>query len=314
MSQSRLRKLRIAPELEKKLRVMRYFNSKNDPNYNSKMANTNYPLNSKIQLEEQRLNELKQKQTNDDQFMNTLRNCEKFRDYNRDEVLSKVSQENHKNVYNISLIMGQPIFFNYSVFNDSSLDLLCHITIERIKKNKKDDNNFRQSKIVEIISTPLEWRSIVEKENLKRPNNYEKISDNLDMIIKPGETVPLVVKLLSYVENREEDNYSITIHKKNGQPLYYLLINIKKVFPIYDHIFHYNISSKKPEQRVVLVNPFSYSKTSEMLSNIYPTNIGLALDEDTHNFNFRIEPDNFQHDFVLFFYSDKERTNLYLTG
>ena len=30
--------------------------------------------------------------------------------------------------------MGQPIFFNYSVFNDSSLDLLCHITIERIKK------------------------------------------------------------------------------------------------------------------------------------------------------------------------------------
>ena len=313
MSQSRLRKLRIAPELEKKLRVMRYFNSKNDPNYNSKMANTNYPLNSKIQLEEQRLNELKQKQTNDDQFMNTLRNCEKFRDYNRDEVLSKVSQENHKNVYNISLIMGQPIFFNYSVFNDSSLDLLCHITIERIKKNKKDDNNFRQSKIVEIISTPLEWRSIVEKENLKRPNNYEKISDNLDMIIKPGETVPLVVKLLSYVENREEDNYSITIHKKNGQPLYYLLINIKKVFPIYDHIFHYNISSKKPEQRVVLVNPFSYTKTSEMLSNLYPTNIGLALDEDTHNFNFRIEPDNFQHDFVLFFYSDKERTNLYLT-
>ena len=126
--------MRIAPELEKKLRVMRYFNSKNDPNSNSKMANTNYPLNSKIQLEEQRLNELKQKQTNDDQFMNTLRNCEKFRDYNRDEVLSKVSQENHKNVYNISLIMGQPIFFNYSVFNDSSLDLLCHITIERIKK------------------------------------------------------------------------------------------------------------------------------------------------------------------------------------
>ena len=132
MSQSRLRKLRIEPEIEKQLRVMRYFNIKNNPNYNNNMSNTNYPLNSRIQQDEKRLNELKQKQANDEQFMNTLTACEKFRDFNRDEVLSKVSQENHKNVYTISLIMGQPIYFNYSVFNDSSLELLCHITIDKI--------------------------------------------------------------------------------------------------------------------------------------------------------------------------------------
>ena len=119
MTQSHQRKLRIAPELEKKLRVMRYFSNKNDPNYtNSNMGNTNYQFNSKIQLEEKKLNEIRQKTSNDEQFITTLKTCEQFRDYNRAEVLSKVSQESHKNVYEISLIMGQPIYFNYSVFND----------------------------------------------------------------------------------------------------------------------------------------------------------------------------------------------------
>ena len=316
MNQSRQRKLRIAPELEKKLRVMRYFSNKNDPNYtNSNMGNTNYQFNSKIQLEEKKLNEIRQKTSNDEQFITTLKTCEQFRDYNRAEVLSKVSQENHKNVYEISLIMGQPIYFNYSVFNDSSIEELCHITIEKINKNKKEKN---LDKIVQVLSTPLEWRTIVEKEKLKKPNNYESISDNLDMIIKPGETIPLVVKLISFKENWEEQNYSITIHKKNGRPLYYLLINIKKVFPIYDHIFHYNFPLDNRNQRVILKNPFSQRKTTQMLNNVVISeNITLALDQDTHDFNFSVEPDNmnnkYQKDFIIFFYSDHERTKLYLT-
>ena len=316
MNQSRQRKLKIAPELEKKLRVMRYFSNKNDPNYtNSNMGNTNYQFNSKIQLEEKKLNEIRQKTSNDEQFITTLKTCEQFRDYNRPEVLSKVSQESHKNVYEISLIMGQPIYFNYSVFNDSSIEELCHITIEKINKNKKEKN---LDKIVQVLSTPLEWRTIVEKEKLKKPNNYESISDNLDMIIKPGETIPLVVKLISFKENWEEQNYSITIHKKNGRPLYYLLINIKKVFPIYDHIFHYNFPLDNRNQRVILKNPFSQRKTTQMLNNVVISeNITLALDQDTHDFNFSVEPDNmnnkYQKDFIIFFYSDHERTKLYLT-
>ena len=319
MNRSHQRKLRIEPEIEKKIRVMRYFNNKNNlcSNLNNNLSNTNYSKGTKIQLEEKKLNEIKQKQANEDQFINTLKTCEQFRDYTRSEVLSKVSQENHKNVYNITLISGQPIYFNYSVFNDSSIEELCHITIEKINKNKNENNkNIKKEKIVQILSTPLEWRTIVEKEKLKRPNNYEIISDNLDMIIKPGETIPLVVKLLSFIENREEESYSVTIHKKNGQPLYYLLINIKKVFPIYDHIFHYYFPLDNRAQRVILKNPFGQTKTMQMLNNVYITNnIVLALDEDTHDFNFMLEPDNYnyQNDFIIFFYSDEARTKLYLT-
>ena len=133
------------------------------------------------------------------------------------------------------------------------------------------------------------------------------------MIIKPGETIPLVIKLLSYIENREEENYGVTIHKKNGQPLYYLSINIKRVFPIYDHIFHYYFPLDNSQKKVILRNPFGHIKTMKMLNNVLITdkNITLGLDEDTHDFYFMIEQE--QGDFVIFFYSDEERTKLYLT-
>ena len=314
-NQNRLRKLRIEPEIEKKIRVMRYFNMKNNNMSNNKMSNTNYSLGNKIQQEEKKLNDLKQKQASDEQFFNTLKTCEQIREFNRSEILSKVSQESHKNTYNITLISGQPVYFNYSVFNDSSLDELCHISIDKVTHNKKDNNNFniKKNKIVDVISTPIEWRTIVEKEKLKKPNSYEAISDQLDMIIKPGETIPLVIKLLSYIENREEENYGVTIHKKNGQPLYYLSINIKRVFPIYDHIFHYYFPLDNSQKKVILRNPFGHIKTMKMLNNVLITdkNITLGLDEDTHDFYFMIEQE--QGDFVIFFYSDEERTKLYLT-
>ena len=314
-NQNRLRKLRIEPEIEKKIRVMRYFNMKNNNMINNKMNNTNYSLGNKIQQEEKKLNDLKQKQASDEQFFNTLKTCEQIREFNRSEILSKVSQESHKNTYNITLISGQPVYFNYSVFNDSSLDELCHISIDKVTHNKKDNNNFniKKNKIVDVISTPIEWRTIVEKEKLKKPNSYEAISDQLDMIIKPGETIPLVIKLLSYIENREEENYGVTIHKKNGQPLYYLSINIKRVFPIFDHIFHYYFPLDNSQKKVILRNPFGHIKTMKMLNNVLITdkNITLGLDEDTHDFYFMIEQE--QGDFVIFFYSDEERTKLYLT-
>ena len=314
-NQNRLRKLRIEPEIEKKIRVMRYFNMKNNNMINNKMSNTNYSLGNKIQQEEKKLNDLKQKQASDEQFFNTLKTCEQIREFNRTEILSKVSQESHKNTYNITLISGQPVYFNYSVFNDSSLDELCHISIDKVTHNKKDNNNFniKKNKIVDVISTPIEWRTIVEKEKLKKPNSYEAISDQLDMIIKPGETIPLVIKLLSYIENREEENYGVTIHKKNGQPLYYLSINIKRVFPIFDHIFHYYFPLDNSQKKVILRNPFGHIKTMKMLNNVLITdkNITLGLDEDTHDFYFMIEQE--QGDFVIFFYSDEERTKLYLT-
>ena len=323
LSETSHRKLRIEPELEKKIRVMRYFSNKN--NMGNNINNTNYSLGGNIYEEEKKLNDLRQKQSNEDQFLNTLKTCEQIRAFNRADILSKVSQENHKNVYNISLILGQPVFFNYCVFNDSEGEELCHIIIEKIKKNN-NNGTFREryvntgnNKIISVLNVPEEWSTIVKKENLIKPNSYNVISDELYMQIKPGETIPLVIKLLSYTENKEEENYSVCIHKRNGQPLYYLSINIKRVFPIYDHIFHYYFPCDNKSQKAIIINPFKNSKTKtmEILKNKYisDTSINLALESDNYNFSFNLSKDNdsYQHDFIIFFYEDEARTRLYLT-
>ena len=325
MNLSHSKELRIEKDLEKKLRVLKYFSTKANMGNQNIMGNTNYSIGGNIQSKENRLNELRQKQKNEQNFLNTLKTCEQIRDFNRREVLSKVSQESHKNSYNISLILGQPIFFNYSVFNDSENEENFHIAIEKIKKDKNNNPiserymNNERNKIVSVITIPKEWKIIVEKEKLIKPNNYNVISDDLYFRIKPGETIPLVIKLLSYIENKEEDKYSICIHKSNGEPLYFLNINVKRVFPIYDHVFHYYLPFDNRNQKIILVNPFksSVSKTMEMLNNIYisDNSIQLALDNEKHDFSFDLVQDNriLYNKFVIFLYSDEARTNLYLT-
>ena len=310
LSEAGHRKLRIEPELEKKIRVMRYFNNKNNMGNNNK-----YSLGGNIIEEEKKLNELRQRQANENQFLNALNTCRDIRNSNRNHLLSIVLQEKHKNIYNISLILGQPVYFNYCVFNDSEVDDLYQIKIEKINKN----NNNGTFQIVKVLSVPEEWSTIVKTENLIEPKSYNVISDQLYMQIKAGETIPLVLKLLSYTETKEEENYLVCINKRNGQPLYYLNINIKRVFPIYDHIFHYYFPLDNNSQKAIIINPFkdNYAKTSAMLKNMHisDNSIHLALESDNYNFSFNSSKlkDSYHHEFIIFFYENEARTRLYLT-
>ena len=325
MNLTHSKELRIEEDLEKKLRVMKYFSSKtNMANTNSNlMNNTNYFLGGNINTNEKRLKELRQKQINNENFLNTLKTCEQIRDFNRKEILSKVSQESHKNSYNISLILGQPTFFNYSIFNDSENEELFHIVIEKIKNNNNQISdiymNSNKNNIVSVITSPQEWNIIVEKEKMIKPNSFNVISDDLYIRIKPGETIPLIIKLLSFFANKEEEKYSVCIHKKNGEPLYFLNINIKRVFPIYDHIFHYNIPTDNRTQNILLVNPFknNKTKTERMLNYKYisDNSINFFLDNEKHDFIFTINQENkrAENKFIIFFYSDESFSGLYLT-
>ena len=325
MNLTHSKELRIEEDLEKKLRVMKYFSSKtNMANTNTNlMKNTNY-FGGNINTNEKRLKELRQKQINNENFLNTLKTCEQIRDFNRKDILSKVSQESHKNTYNISLILGQPTYFNYSIFNDSENEELFHVVIEKIKNNNNNPisdiyMNSNKNNIVSVITSPQEWNIIIEKEKMIKPNSVNVISDDLYIRIKPGETIPLIIKLLSFLENKEEEKYSVCIHKKNGEPLYFLNINIKRVFPIYDHIFHYNIPKDNRTQNILLVNPFKNNRTKSenMLKYKYisDNSINFFLDKEKHDFIFTINQENnrTENKFIIFFYSDESFSSLYLT-
>ena len=325
MNKSHPRLLRIDKELEKKLRVMKYFSNKTNMSNQNKfpMNNTNYsnfPMSGKI---ETRLKEIRQKQSNEQQYLDTLYACEQIREQKRAEILSKVSLESHKNIYNISLILGQPVYFNYSIFNESESEEYYHITIEKIanRNNTLSERYTNQNEqIVSVITNPKEWATLVEKEKLLKPNSYNVFSDDLYMAIRPGEIIPMVIKLLSYTENKEEEKYSLSISKKNGQPLYFLNINIKRVFPIYDHIFHYHFPiDNNKYQKAILVNPFqkSFTKSNEIVQNmvISDNSYRIYLDNDTHNFIFDSLQESYKYkkEFIIFIYSPDNPTKLYLT-
>ena len=320
-TQNGLRKFRLEPEMEKKIRVMRYFSNKNNPK-DDKKSNTNINFGVGVKIEEGRLQELRQKKLDDEQFNKNISTCMQLREINRAEILSKVTEESHKNIFNISLVMGQPLFFNYSIFNDSDFPEIFHIIIQKLNSNDEEYNSAQQfnnkNVIISVINTPMEWTKIVNSEKLLIPNNYNILSPDLYFEIKPKETIPLVIKLLSFIPSNQEDNYIVSIHRRNGQPMYCLNINVFNVFPIYDHIFHYYLPCNF-DQKVSVVNPFKNSKRKTMnaLNNLYCTdkNIQLSVEQITHDFSFFIKTKDKGnlHEFIIFIYSDENLTKLYLT-
>jgi hypothetical protein len=280
-----------------------------------------------MSMEEVKLKELKKKQILADQLNQT----KTIREQLKPEILSRVTHDVFKSEFEISLIQGQPIYFNYSIFNDSDYEEQYHIVINRVNNSEdinntnylgdKFSNNTNQNNeigsIVSIVSNSEEWARIVNTERLEPPNDYAIFSKDLYFPIQSNERIPILIKLLSYRENQKEDEYNLYIHKNDGRPHFVLNIKIKNTFPIYDHIFHYHLPCST-YQKVLLVNPFksSQKKTMEILNYYQQTDIQVNLAQEENkefSFMFNTNEEGFIHEFILFLYSDEFKNNLYLT-
>ena len=214
--------------------------------------------------------------------------------------------------------MGQPHLFNYIVTNDSTIEELYHIVISSSNERDQEIPADQSDKTVSIINTPEEWAKVVELNNLATPNDYNSISQDNYFVAKPNESVPLAIKLLTYQKLKENTTYSIWIHKKNGQPIYFLSITITNVFPVIDHVFKYYLPCNKA-QNVGMVNPFKNSRArmQKVLDNYVTTDssISLILDSKTYDFSFQFttKEEGFVHEFLLFIYLEKTKSDLYLT-
>ena len=122
------RQMRMEPEVEKKVRVLRYFNTKDD-------------ISKKMNIEEEKLNEIRQRKLNDERYFQQLQMAEQLRDAERINVISKVTQENHQNKLEISLISGQPHYFNYIITNPSSREETFHVIVSKIS-NEYENNDY----------------------------------------------------------------------------------------------------------------------------------------------------------------------------
>ena len=270
-------------------------------------------------LNEMKLKELQQKKILDEQLFQT----KTIRSQMKPEILSKVTHDVYKSEFSISLIQGQPLYFNYNIFNDSDKEDLYNIVIDKVNKiegenNTKEKEILSEGKTVSVINVPEEWARIVNSEKLDIPFDYNIFSNDLYFTLQPNEHIPILIRLLSYRENFKEDEYNLYVNKKDGRTHFLLNIKIKNIFPIYDHIFHYHLPCKS-YQDIILVNPFksSQKKTMEILNYYQCTDIQVNLSQEKENkefvFKFNTDEEGFVHEFLLFLYSDEFKNNLYLT-
>jgi len=294
--------LKIDKDTEKKIRVMKY---------------ANQSIGKNLSFPEEKLQQYQLKQEKEMEFYKTLNYVNRIKEFKRNEVLTKTIQEYNKNSLNISLILGQPFYNNFVIHNPTEEDELLHLVITKAGDEKNPGDNSTSDHSVRIVSRPEEWRYVTEKYKLIRPNDYQSISQNY-LIVKSNESIPILIKILSFDEKTANSNYIVWVYKKNGQPLYFLSITIVKVFPVIDHAFRYHL----PQNRYVNVkfpNPFKFekSKTQKVMDNYICTDVTtiIALDPESNDFCFKakIMDEGLKNYFYLLLYLDSYQSNLIAT-
>ena len=304
-------KMNINPEIEKRMRTMNYLKNHDE------LTNAQVEMLNQYERDQKNQNQNLLKKRNEE-FSNQLAYISKYRDLRKKEIITKVSQETHKNEITISLIQGQPHYFNYIVSNESMNDELYHIIIEKGKTQYIGQYQQHESSIVRVLNAKEEWAKVVDFNKLIVPNNYDCISSDLYFSAKPNESIPLVIKVLAFEQLPSDTAFTILITKKNGQIMNCLTITIKQVFVVVDHIFQYYLPCNM-EHLVSLVNPFKSHK--EKVSNILEhyvcsdNTVKLFLDSVSYDFKFqfRTNEEGFLHEFYIYLYFEKTCSYLYAT-
>ena len=225
----------------------------------------------------------------------------KLNDFNLDKK-NKISQtisnfNKDSNNLTISLIQGEPHFFNFIIHNNSSKEEKYFIKISS-DSNKYSNND---EKILSFVSNAEEWEYITMIKNLKIPNNYHSISENGFFILEENTSIPLLFKCLSYksyngLENDFQANHTAIIYDIKGVAKYYLNVKIEKVFPIIDFEFYYRIPLGT-NKKIEFINPYKNSnilKSKQLLKNCVFVNGNnkkyeiprIEIDDKTNDFYF----------------------------
>ena len=225
----------------------------------------------------------------------------KLNDFNLDKK-NKISQtisnfNKDSNNLTISLIQGEPHFFNFIIHNNSSKEEKYFIKISS-DSNKYSNND---EKILSFVSNAEEWEYITMIKNLKIPNNYHSISENGFFISEENTSIPLLFKCLSYksyngLENDFQANHTAIIYDIKGIAKYNLNVKIEKVFPIIDFEFYYRIPLGT-NKKIEFINPYKNSnilKSKQLLKNCVFVNGNnkkyeiprIEMDDKTNDFYF----------------------------
>ena len=291
-------------ETAKKVRVLMYFSNLSD-NKNKQSSTVNIPNDL---IEQSRITH-----ENQSKFYETVNYAYHVKQINKQQILQKAINESNNNTLNISLIQGQPHFFNYVIFNNSSTEEVYQLVI-----SNENESNQTIDTTVTVVSDSEDYQRITKMHYLKIPNDYKCISKNNYVLTKPYESVPVVIKLFSEYASNEHSKYTIWVYNQRGNPIYFMKVIITKVFPLIDHSFTYNVPSNK-FNIIKFINPFKYNKAKTFLAlnNLVSVdkNIKIVLNT-SRDFEFKYKSprnENEVYENYIFLYLDEHRDSLYAT-
>ena len=236
---------------------------------------------------------------------NNTNNIEDIHNYNeKKEIQIKNAIRDFNNKNNeliISLIQGEPHYFNYIIHNNTEVEQKYHVVIAS-DENKYTNNN-KNDIIINLVSNSEEYEYVTIIKNLKIPYSYHSVSQNGYFNLGPQKSIPLLFKCLSYkgfggIENNFQTIHTIIVYDNKGYPKYYMKVKILKVFPIIDFEYFYK-KPKEQNKKINFINPYKYltvSKSKQLLSNYVFLN-GI----DYKNFIPEIKMDQKTNDFYFIF-------------
>jgi hypothetical protein len=236
---------------------------------------------------------------------------QKLRELKKEEVLTKTLNENTRNTLSLSLVMGKPHLFNMLVHNPYDHEQLFQIIIGEKSGDDKISN------LIRVVADSEEWSYYCDFYGFIKPKDYNIISSKNVFIIQSGETIPILIKLLTYDLTLSNSNHTVWVYRNNGYPQFSLNLTVNEVFPLTDHVFKYYLPENKYEN-VIIPNPFKYDKvkTSNILNNHHCTDktVSISLEPKSNNFliKYKVPLEGNYNDFDILFYNDKYFSNVEL--
>lgn len=138
-------------------------------------------------------------------------------------VIKQALREYLSNAQKLFVRPGQALTFQFSLHNPHG-----HEECFTLALNDAD---------LSIIKSPIEWQWWVTHLNYDKPLDYDSLTEDNSVVLRPGETIPLIFKYFSW--DPQSKVISSWIHQSKGSPLCALELEIVPESAPVDHVLHY---------------------------------------------------------------------------
>ena len=197
------------------------------------------PLTSEDQRKRARVMEWKKNAAPDSDWskQEQLRQATLVREARKPEVIKAKLREYYSAGFTLHAKPGVATVLQYSLQNPYNHEECFNIVIEDAKKE------------LTVVTAPAEWQYWVSHRDLDRPAEWDMVSKDLSVILKPYESVPLVFKFYSL--SPEEGIAKAWIHQSTGASVSALEFQVKVQACSVDHVLRF-FEEEKSSKRILL--------------------------------------------------------------